>query len=45
MEQGHEYRLKDSMTYNEDFVIVPKYVYNSLSKWYKSNKTIELTVH
>ena len=33
------------MSFNEDFVIVPKYVFNSLSKWYKCNKTIELKVH
>jgi hypothetical protein len=33
------------MCYNEDFVILPRYVFNSLSKWYECNKVIELTVH
>ena len=39
MENMHQFRMKD-MTYKEDFVLVPKYVYFPLSKWYASEKTI-----
>ena len=39
MEKMHEFRMKD-LTYKEDFVLVPKYVYYPLSKWYACEKTI-----
>ena len=39
MEDMHQFRMKD-MTYKEDFVLVPRYVYYPLSKWYACEKTI-----
>ena len=39
MENMHQFRMKD-LTYKEDFVLVPKFVYYPLSKWYASEKTI-----
>ena len=39
MEDMHQYRLKD-LTYKDDFVLVPKYVYFPLAKWYNSEKAI-----
>ena len=33
MEDMHQYRMKD-LTYKEDYVLVPKYVFYPLAKWY-----------
>lgn len=44
LEPGHCLRLKDDMTFKEDFIIVPKYVFKPLSKWYDCNKVIERSV-
>ena len=43
VEPFHEYRLKEVL-YNQDFLIVPRYVYFPLSKWYKCTKLIERKV-
>jgi len=43
IEEGHDYRLKE-VTYNEEFVIVPKFVFRSLSRWYQCNMVIERIV-
>jgi hypothetical protein len=42
---NHQFRVKDSMVFEEDFVIVPKYVFVPLSKWYKCNAIIKRSVH
>ena len=39
MEDMHKYRLKD-LSYKEDFVLVPKYVFFPLAKWYDCDRTI-----
>ena len=39
MEELHKYRLKD-LTYKEDFVLLPKYAFFPLAKWYNCDKTI-----
>jgi len=39
---GHETRMDfDKFKYNEDFVIVPKNVFSSLSQWYVCDQVIE----
>ncbi len=43
MEEMHLFRMKD-LTYKQDFVILPKYVYYPLSKWYSCEKEITRTV-
>lgn len=43
MEKMHEFRMKD-LTYKQDFVLLPKYVYYPLSKWYSCDKEITRTV-
>lgn len=45
IEPYHESRLRDGMAYGIHFVVVPKYVFKSLSKWYKCNAVIERQVH
>jgi len=35
---GHQCRMKEELVYCEHFVIVPKYVWVPLSKWYTSTK-------
>ena len=42
--KGHVSRKNEELLYGEDFVIVPKYVYLSLCKWYPCNKKMELNV-
>jgi hypothetical protein len=42
---NHQFRVKDSMAFGEDFVIVPKYVFVPLSKWYACNAVIKRSVH
>jgi len=37
IQKGHEYRLRDDICYNVDFVIAPKYVFKSLNLWYDCN--------
>ena len=37
--------MRDDAVYREHFVIVPKYVFKSLSTWYSCNCTIERPVH
>ncbi len=43
VESLHQSRLKD-VQYGIDFIIVPRYVFFALSKWYSCNKVIERTV-
>lgn len=43
MEDNHQFRMKD-LTYKQDFVLLPKYVYYPLSIWYSCNKEITRTV-
>jgi len=38
----HHTRWSEEVCWQQDFVVVPKYVFKSLSKWYKCNKVIEL---
>ena len=45
IEPYHERRLRDDMAYGIHFVVVPKYVFKSLSKWYNCNAVIERQVH
>ena len=45
IEPGHQLRLRENMIYDKDFVICPKFVFKSLSKWYRCNKVIELSAH
>lgn len=45
IEKNHQFRLRESLEFNEDFVIVPKYVFLPLSKWYDCNLIIKRTVH
>lgn len=42
---NHQFRLKDSMVFDEDFVIAPKHVFVPLSRWYSCNAVIKRTVH
>ena len=44
IEEGHEHRLKENKNYMEAFVLVPKFVFGALSKWYPCNKVIERVV-
>ena len=39
MEDMHQFRMKD-LAYKQDFVLMPKYVYYPLSKWYTCEKEI-----
>ena len=39
MEEMHTFRMKD-LTYKQDFVVLPRYVYYPLSKWYSCEKEI-----
>ena len=41
MEPYHKYRLKDHCQYLSEFVILPKFVFRPLSKWYGCD--VELT--
>ena len=43
MEEMHTFRMKD-LTYKQDFVLLPKYVYYPLSKWYSCDKEITRSV-
>jgi len=43
VEPLHELRLKE-VTYGEGFMLVPKFVFFPLSKWYKCTKVIERKV-
>ena len=43
LEPFHEYRLKQA-TYNEDFIMIPQFMFYPFSKWYKCTKTIERQV-
>jgi hypothetical protein len=43
VENLHSSRLKD-VQYNQDFIIVPRFVFFPLSKWYSCNKVIERKV-
>ena len=43
MEDMHQFRMKD-LTYKQDLVLLPKYVYYPLSKWYACEKEITRTV-
>jgi hypothetical protein len=43
MEPLHELRLKD-VTYGDGFILVPRFVFYPLSKWYKCTKVIERKV-
>ena len=43
MEEMHQFRMKD-LTYKQDFVLLPKYVYYPLSKWYRCEKEITRNV-
>lgn len=43
MEDMHTFRMKD-LTYKQDFVLLPKYVYYPLSKWYSCEKEITRSV-
>lgn len=44
VEEGHDHRIKESKNFNEDYVIVPKFVFNALSKWYTCNKVMQRTI-
>lgn len=33
--ENHQYRMKDSMLYGDDFIILPRYVFKPLSHWYE----------
>ena len=44
IEEGHQYRLKEEVNYNEDFIIVTKFVFASLSTWYECNLVIQRNV-
>lgn len=37
-------RLKEDKILNHDFVVVPKYVFKPLSKWYECNQVLERIV-
>lgn len=39
LEQYHQFRMRD-LVYKQDFVLVPKYVFFPLSKWYPCDKVI-----
>lgn len=43
MEEMHSFRMKD-LTYKQDFVLLPKYVFYPLSKWYSCDKEITRSV-
>jgi hypothetical protein len=43
VENLHSSRLKD-VQYSQDFIIVPRFVFFPLSKWYSCNKVIERKV-
>ena len=43
LEPLHDHRMRE-VVYGEDFILVPKYVFLPLSKWYKCTKTIERKV-
>jgi len=43
MEDMHQFRMKD-LTYKQDFVLLPKYVYYPLSRWYSCDKEITRSV-
>jgi len=43
VEPLHQFRMKE-VSYNENFIIVPQYVFYPLSKWYKCTKVIERKV-
>ena len=45
IEEGHQFRLKEGSNYYEQFIIVPKFVFNSLSTWYPCNRIIEREVN
>lgn len=44
LEPMHELRLKDDIAYGDKFILVPRYVFYPLSKWYKITKVIERKV-
>ena len=39
MEPNHQFRMKDLM-YKQDYILVPKFVFYPLSKWYSCDKII-----
>ena len=43
LEPWHEKRMRD-VVYNEDFILLPKFVFFALSKWYKATKVIDRKV-
>lgn len=44
VEPYHELRLKDDHNYGDQFIVVPRFVFFPLSKWYKVTKVIERKV-
>lgn len=45
IEKCHKERLREDVMFEQDFVIVPKYVYLPLSFWHSCNKEIKLEAH
>jgi hypothetical protein len=43
LEDKHSYRLKD-VIFGTDFIIIPRFMFFPLSKWYKCNQMIERKV-
>jgi hypothetical protein len=39
MEPSHQFRMKD-LVYKQDYVLLPKFVFFPLSKWYSCDKVI-----
>jgi hypothetical protein len=43
LEPLHEFRMREVL-YGDDFLLVPKFVFQPLSKWYQCTKVIERKV-
>ena len=39
MEPSHQFRMKD-LVYKQDYILLPKFVFFPLSKWYSCDKVI-----
>jgi hypothetical protein len=44
LEPMHDLRFKDEISYGDRFILVPRFVFYPLSKWYKITKVIERRV-
>jgi hypothetical protein len=41
LENFHEFKLKEGVVYGENYIILPKWSFLALSRWYSCNKILK----